>query len=71
METRDSGERGMNPVAMTVINPCKEYWLSQGLNQPPPVLKPATLQIERWGLAVQEEKHCRKGAIACYGLIKK
>ena len=22
----DSGERGMNPVAMTIINPQKEYW---------------------------------------------
>ena len=24
----DSGERGMNPVAMTIINPRKEYWTS-------------------------------------------
>ena len=26
VETTDSGERGMNPVAMTIINPRKEYW---------------------------------------------
>ena len=25
VETMDSGERGMNPVAMTIINPRKEY----------------------------------------------
>ena len=35
VKTTDSGERGMNPVAMTIINPWKEYWLSLGLNQPP------------------------------------
>ena len=31
IETMDSGEKGMNPVAMT--NPQKGYWLSQGSNQ--------------------------------------
>ena len=35
VETMDSGEREMNPVAMTIINPIKEYWP----NQRPPVLK--------------------------------
>ena len=30
VETTDSGERGMNPVAMTIINPWKECWLNQG-----------------------------------------
>ena len=38
VETTDSGERGMNPVAMTIINPRKEYWPSRGSNQRPPVL---------------------------------
>ena len=37
-----SGERGMNAVAMTIINPRKEYWSSRGSNQRPPVLKSAT-----------------------------
>ena len=37
----------MNPVAMTIINPWKEYWPSRGSNQRPPVLKSATLQTER------------------------
>ena len=32
VETTDSGERAMNPVAMIIINPWKEYWLSQGSN---------------------------------------
>ena len=36
-EITDSQESGMNPVATTIINPGKEYWLSQGLNQRPPV----------------------------------
>ena len=35
VETTDSGERGMNPVAMTIINPWKEYW-------PGPGIEPAT-----------------------------
>ena len=26
VETEDSSDRGMNPVAMTIINPRKEYW---------------------------------------------
>ena len=42
----DSGERGMNPVTMTIINPWKDYCPSQGSNQRPPVLKSATLPTE-------------------------
>ena len=41
----------MNPVAMTIINPRKEYWPSQGSNQRFPVLKSATLPTELWGSA--------------------
>ena len=33
VETTDSDERGMNPVAMTIISPRKEYSPSRGLNQ--------------------------------------
>ena len=51
VETTDSGERGMNPVAMTIINPRKEYWLNRGSNQRPPVLKSAMLPTELWGSA--------------------
>ena len=51
VETTDSGERGMNPVAMTIIIPRKEYWPSRGLNQRPPVLKSATLSTELWNSA--------------------
>ena len=40
----DSAERGM-----TIINFWKEYWLSLGSNQRPPVLKSATLSTELWG----------------------
>ena len=43
VETTDSGERGMNPVAMTTINPQKEYWPTRGSNQGPPVLTNATM----------------------------
>ena len=42
----NSGERGMNPVAMTIINPGKEYWLNCGSNQGTPVLKSCTLPTE-------------------------
>ena len=31
-ETMDSNERGMNLLAMTIISPRKEYWLSRGSN---------------------------------------
>ena len=33
IETTDSSERGMNPVAMTIINPLKDYWPGRGSNQ--------------------------------------
>ena len=49
VETTDSCERGMNPVAMTIINPQKESWPSQGSKQGP-VLKSAML----WGLVQGE-----------------
>ena len=45
-----SGDRGMNPVAMTIINPLKEYWQSWGSNQRSPVLKSCTLPTEVLGL---------------------
>ena len=45
----------MNPVAMTIINPRKEYWPSRGSIQRPPVLKSATLSTELWGSAFLEE----------------
>ena len=51
VKTMDSTETGMNPVTMTIINPRKQYWPSQGLNQRPPVLKSAMLPTELWGLA--------------------
>ena len=35
VETTDVGEREMNPVAITIINPQKEYWLSQESNLRP------------------------------------
>ena len=48
VEIMDSGERGMNPVTMTFINPRKEYWPSWRSNQKPPVLKSITLPTELW-----------------------
>ena len=51
VETTDSGERGMNSIAMTIINPRKKCWPSWGLNKRPPVLKPAKLPTELWDLA--------------------
>ena len=46
VETTNSGERGMNPVAMTTINPRKECWPSRGSQQRSHVLKSATLPTE-------------------------
>ena len=40
--------RGMNPVAMTIINLWKEYWSRWRTKQRPPVLKSATLPTELW-----------------------
>ena len=42
-------ERGMNPVAMTIINSWKEYWPSLGSNQRPPVLKSALRNRQSYG----------------------
>ena len=47
----DSGGREMNPVAMTIINPQQEYWLSRELNHLPPVLESAKPQTELRGSA--------------------
>ena len=52
VETTDSRERGMNPVAMTTINPGKEYWSSRESNLRPPVLKSEMLPTELWGSAL-------------------
>ena len=51
VETIDSGERGMNPVAVAIVNPRKECWPSRESNQRPPVLQSCTLTTDLWGLA--------------------
>ena len=48
VKTTDCGERGMNPVSLTAIDPRKEYWLSRGSNQRPPIHNIATLPSELW-----------------------
>ena len=62
----DSGERGLYPITMTIINPRKEYWPSRGSNQQHPVLKSATLPTELWGSAFLSLKPClpKKGPAA-------
>ena len=64
VKTTNSAEKGMIPVPMTIINPWKEYWLSRGLNQRPPVLKSAMLPTELWGSDL--EKNVEKGENAGY-----
>ena len=44
----------MNPVAMAIINPRKEYRPSRGSNQRSPVLKTTTLPTELWSSAFHE-----------------
>ena len=51
-----SGERGKNPVAMTTINPRKEYCPSRGSNQRLHVLKSCTQPTELWGSALIDLK---------------
>ena len=48
----DSSERGTNPVTLTIIDPWKEYWQSQGSNLQLPTLKFDMLPTELWGLAI-------------------
>ena len=55
VEKMDSGERGINLVAMTIIDPRKEYWPSQGWNHRLPVLKSATQLTALWGSAHKNE----------------
>ena len=50
-KTTDSGERGIDPVALTIINPRKEHRLSPISSQRPPSLKSYTLPTELWGSA--------------------
>ena len=52
VETMGGGERAINHVAMTIINPRREYWLSRRSSQKPSVLKPCTLTTEQDGLGV-------------------
>ena len=73
VETTDSGERGMDAVTMTFINPQKEYWLSRGSNQRPPVLKSATVPTEPLDSAdskstdkVKSEASKYRYAVLCY-----
>ena len=49
----DSGEKKMNPVAMTIINPRKECWPSRGSNQRPHihVFESGALPTDLWGSA--------------------
>ena len=44
-ETMDSSERGMNPVAMIIINSQEKYWPSSEWDKQPPVLKFCTFIV--------------------------
>ena len=50
VEIMDSGERGMNPVAVTIVIHRKGYWPSR--NQRPPVPKSCALPTELCELRV-------------------
>ena len=57
VETTDSGERGIKLVAMSIINPWRECWLSQGSNQQPPAHKSATLltELQAWAIKLKPD----------------
>ena len=44
-----SGDGGMNPVVMIIINLGKNTGRARASNQRPPVLKPCTQPAEVWG----------------------
>ena len=54
VETKDSGERGMNPVAMAIISAWKEYLGGPGIEPGSPVFKSATLLTELWSSAKKD-----------------
>ena len=43
IEKIDSGEKGMNPVALIIVNSRREYWPSLESKKRPPVLKSCSL----------------------------
>ena len=67
----DSNETGMNPVTMTIINLQKEYWLSQGANQGPPVLRSFMLLTEllRLGILLVGLSHFARMALTFFQMI--
>ena len=52
----DSGEKGMNPVAVTIIKPWKKYLQNWRFEPRPSVFKSLVLPTELWDWA----KHCGK-----------
>ena len=54
----DNGEKRMNPVAMTIINPQKNIGRAGGPNQRPPALRSCTLPTELWGSADRIITNC-------------
>ena len=67
----DSGEQGMNPATMTIINPWKEYWLSREWNQRPPFLMSCALLTELWGSAVESNYSHIQGSSNDWNFHKK
>ena len=52
----ESGEKRMNPVPVTIVNPWKEYWPSRGSNQQPTVPKSRMTPTEIWASTGKELK---------------
>ena len=46
-----SGERGMNPVAMTILNPRAEFWPSPRIDPATSCSQACMLPAELWGSA--------------------
>ena len=52
----DSHERGMNPVAITMIHPLKEYWPSQRFEKATSSSQVSTLTTDLQGLCNDPRK---------------
>ena len=71
-ETTDSIERGMNPLAMTLINPLKEYWPSPGIGTATCCPQLRNAADRGTGALLRSDGSCKlvkKKPIICEGLL--
>ena len=63
LETMDSGERGMNHITMTIINPGKEYWPSRRFE--PATSCSQVFNATDWGTRASTSTILHHDSVAC------